>query len=116
VARGHPADLAAAGKLLSAAAGQVPGLGMNRLEASIAALTATLPGPGPDVLTRREREVAELVAKGLTNREIANQLSLSERTAQNHVQHILVKLGLPNRSQVAVWVDRSKRKMSSTPE
>ncbi len=55
-------------------------------------------------LTRREREVAALVAQGLTNREIASRLFLSERTAQNHVQHILDKLDLPNRSQIAVWV------------
>jgi DNA-binding NarL/FixJ family response regulator len=55
-------------------------------------------------LTRRELEVADLVAQGLTNREIASRLFLSERTAQNHVQHILDKLDLPNRSQVAVWV------------
>lgn len=43
-------------------------------------------------LTPREREVAKLVAQGLTNREIAARLYLSERTAQNHVQHILTKL------------------------
>jgi DNA-binding NarL/FixJ family response regulator len=55
-------------------------------------------------LTRRELEVADLVAQGLTNREIASRLFVSERTAQNHVQHILDKLDLPNRSQIAVWV------------
>ena len=55
-------------------------------------------------LTPREREVAELVAQGLTNRQIAARLCLSERTAQNHVQHILTKLRLPNRSQIAVWI------------
>ncbi|MDQ3784136.1 MAG: LuxR C-terminal-related transcriptional regulator [Actinomycetota bacterium] len=59
-------------------------------------------------MTRREREVAELVAKGLTNREIAEHLFLSERTAQNHVQHILTKLDLSNRSQIAVWVTKSE--------
>ena len=55
-------------------------------------------------LTPREREVAVLVAQGLTNRQIAARLYLSERTAQNHVQHILTKLDLPNRGQIAVWV------------
>ena len=55
-------------------------------------------------LTPREREVAALVGEGLTNRQIAARLYLSERTAQNHVQHILTKLGLPNRGQIAVWV------------
>ena len=44
----------------------------------------------------------------MTNREIARRLVLSERTAQNHVQHILTKLGLANRSQVAVWVNSRK--------
>ncbi|MDQ3531998.1 MAG: LuxR C-terminal-related transcriptional regulator [Actinomycetota bacterium] len=62
-------------------------------------------------MTRREREVAELVAKGLTNREIAEHLFLSERTAQNHVQHILTKLDLSNRSQIAVWVTKSEMSM-----
>jgi len=55
-------------------------------------------------LTPREREVAVLVGEGLTNRQIAARLYLSERTAQNHVQHILTKLDLRNRGQIAVWV------------
>jgi DNA-binding CsgD family transcriptional regulator len=57
-------------------------------------------------LTPTEREVAELVAQGLTNRQIAARLYLSERTAQNHLQHILTltKLDLSNRSQIAVWI------------
>ncbi|MDQ3462512.1 MAG: LuxR C-terminal-related transcriptional regulator [Actinomycetota bacterium] len=59
-------------------------------------------------LTRRELDVAGLVGKGLTNREIAEQLYLSERTAQNHVQHILTKLALSNRSQIAVWMTGQK--------
>ena len=58
------------------------------------------------MLTRREREVAELIAEGLTNREIAERLYLSERTAQNHVHHILTKLDLTNRSQIVVWSNR----------
>jgi len=40
----------------------------------------------------------------MTNREIAQRLYLSERTAQNHVQHILTKLGLSNRSEIVVWI------------
>ncbi|TCC29182.1 LuxR family transcriptional regulator [Kribbella sindirgiensis] len=63
---------------------------------------ATPTGP----LSQREREVADLVAKGLSNREIAAALVISERTAQNHVQHILTKLGFANRAQVAAWVSR----------
>jgi DNA-binding NarL/FixJ family response regulator len=64
-----------------------------------AAAVAVDPGP----LSPRELEVAALVADGRTNREIAARLYLSERTAQNHVQHILTKLGLANRTQVAGW-------------
>ncbi len=55
-------------------------------------------------LSPREREVAQLVAQGMTNREIAEALVLSERTAENHVQHILTKLGFTRRSQIAAWV------------
>ncbi|TDX02564.1 regulatory LuxR family protein [Kribbella sp. VKM Ac-2566] len=62
--------------------------------------------PPTDPLSQREREVAGLVAKGLSNREIAGALVISERTAQNHVQHILTKLGFANRAQVAAWVSK----------
>ena len=61
-------------------------------------------------LSGREVEVAGLVADGLTNRQIAERLYLSERTAQNHVQHILVKLGFTNRSQIASWVVAHRRR------
>src|ERR1700674_1144723 len=55
-------------------------------------------------LTRREREVAILVAQGLTNREIATRLFISERTAESHVEEIRGKLGFPSRVQIANWV------------
>ena len=54
----------------------------------------------PVVLTRREREVAELVGRGLTNRQIASELHLSERTVDKHVANILRKLNLHSRAQV----------------
>ena len=54
-------------------------------------------------LTRREREVAALLARGLSNREIAEALVIGERTAEMHVSNILGKLGLASRTQVAVW-------------
>src|SRR5260370_9622908 len=54
-------------------------------------------------LTRREREVASLVAQGLTNREIAKKLFISERTAEYHVEQIRNKLGFHARSQIAAW-------------
>lgn len=55
-------------------------------------------------LTRRESEIAELVAEGLTNREIAERLVMARRTAEGHVTHILGKLSLTSRAQLAGWV------------
>ncbi|WP_242676757.1 LuxR C-terminal-related transcriptional regulator [Rhodococcus sp. ABRD24] len=55
-------------------------------------------------LTRRERQVAELVARGLTNKEIASELVIAQRTAEGHVEHILSKLGFTSRAQIATWV------------
>jgi predicted ATPase/DNA-binding CsgD family transcriptional regulator len=55
-------------------------------------------------LSRREREVATLVARGLTNRQIAEALTITEGTAINHLTHILNKLGFRSRAQVAAWV------------
>ena len=55
-------------------------------------------------LTPREREVATLVARGMTNREIADALIIGQRTADTHVSNILGKLGFANRSQLAAWV------------
>jgi pimeloyl-ACP methyl ester carboxylesterase/DNA-binding CsgD family transcriptional regulator len=55
-------------------------------------------------LSKRENEVAQLLARGLSNREIAERLFLSERTVDNHVHHILAKLGFDSRVQIATWV------------
>jgi DNA-binding CsgD family transcriptional regulator len=57
----------------------------------------------PDALPRREREVAMLLARGLSNRQIAEALVVSERTAGNYVQRVMNRLGLENRVQVAAW-------------
>jgi non-specific serine/threonine protein kinase len=59
-----------------------------------------VPKQGKLPLTPREHEVALLVAKGLSNRDIASQLVISQRTAETHVEHILTKLGFNSRSQV----------------
>ncbi|WP_020415698.1 LuxR C-terminal-related transcriptional regulator [Amycolatopsis sp. ATCC 39116] len=62
------------------------------------------PERGKSPLTRRERQVADLVAEGLTNREIAETLVVSQRTAESHVENILNKLGYHSRTQIAAWV------------
>jgi DNA-binding CsgD family transcriptional regulator len=67
--------------------------------------TATAPphGDGTVRLTRRETEVAQLVAEGLANQQIADRLVIARRTAEGHVERILGKLGFSNRSQIAAW-------------
>ncbi|WP_246493432.1 ATP-binding protein [Crossiella cryophila] len=55
-------------------------------------------------LTKREQQVAELVAQGLTNREIAARLVVAPRTAETHVDHVLAKLGFTSRTQIASWI------------
>jgi predicted ATPase/DNA-binding CsgD family transcriptional regulator len=54
-------------------------------------------------LTRREHGVAALISQGLSNKDIAAALVISQRTAESHVEHILTKLGFANRAQVAAW-------------
>jgi non-specific serine/threonine protein kinase len=55
-----------------------------------------------------QREVAVLITRGLTNRQIATELFISERTADTHVQNILNKLGFSSRAQVAAWAAREE--------
>jgi DNA-binding NarL/FixJ family response regulator len=75
----------------------------RRLIEEFAARPATPPAPpGLDELTPREHEVLELVARGLSNAEIAAQLVVSEATVKTHVTRVLSKLGLRDRVQVAV--------------
>jgi predicted ATPase/DNA-binding CsgD family transcriptional regulator len=57
-------------------------------------------GHDNSTLTRREREVASLVAQGMSNKEIAAQLVISQRAAETHVEHILTKLGFTSRTQI----------------
>jgi ATP/maltotriose-dependent transcriptional regulator MalT len=111
VARDGPGDAKRAHDLATAAGRRADLLGMSPLVRLAGDVCAGTAAPAPSPLTKREREVARLVADGFTNRAIATRLVLSERTAANHVQHILTKLGLENRSQIASWV--STRDMSS---
>ncbi len=83
------------------------------LEQAIEAVAATFPpskeatrparGKAAALLTRREQEVAALIAQGLSNREIAARLVITERTAESHVQHILEKLEVNSRGRIAAW-------------
>ena len=66
-------------------------------------LQMAIDGLAKPALSRREREVAALVADGLTNREIAQRLFLSERTVDAHLEHIREKLAVNSRAQVAAW-------------
>jgi non-specific serine/threonine protein kinase len=66
------------------------------------------------VLTRREREIADLVADGLSNKEIATKLVISRRTAEGHVEHILGKLEFTSRAQIATWVAEHRDSSAAT--
>jgi DNA-binding CsgD family transcriptional regulator len=81
------------------------GRGMS-LEASLrfALNEETQVATSSDPLTKRERQIAELIADGRSNRQIATKLVVSQRTVDGHVEHIFVKLGFNSRSQVAAWV------------
>jgi DNA-binding NarL/FixJ family response regulator len=57
----------------------------------------------PAALSPREREVVVLVARGLSNRQAADELSISPSTVERHVANILVKLGFHSRAQIAAW-------------
>jgi predicted ATPase/DNA-binding CsgD family transcriptional regulator len=96
-----------AGRRLDRPAAVAFGLGRHAADT-----VPTLARPDASVLSPREREVAALVAEGLTDREIALRLVISQRTAESHVQHILAKLAFRKRTQIATWVTR---RATSTP-
>lgn len=79
-------------------------LAVAKGEAPAALPAGAAPGTEVKALTRREREIADLVADGLGNREIAERLFLSKRTVDSHLEHIFTKLGFSSRTQVANWV------------
>ncbi|MGY1659862.1 ATP-binding protein, partial [Geodermatophilus sp. SYSU D00705] len=90
------------------AAGYADGSALDRAGAVALALGETPvtepAGPSPSgPLTRRQLEVAGLVAQGLTDREIAARLVISPRTAESHVEQILTRLGFRSRAEIAAW-------------
>ena len=109
--RSSDEDRRRAAKLVEAAAECSRREGWPALAARAEELTQTLQRDErtalPGGLTRREVEVARLVAQGRSNREMAEQFVLSERTIETHVQHILTKLGFTSRSEIAAWAVRA---------
>ena len=88
------------------AAARAQGQRMSLPEVAVYALDTEADPRGDDPLkplTQREREVARLAARGLTNREIAKALVVAEGTARVHVEHVLAKLDLHSRAQLAAW-------------
>lgn len=103
-------DAGGARALAASAGARAARLAMAPWVRRAAAVSAAVGDPAAGPLSPREREVAELVAQGMTNRSIAEALFVSVRTAQTHVQHILTKLGFSNRSQIASWVASQRTK------
>jgi len=100
--KGH--DRAAAAREIERAATAASRLGMLPLERRTSRLAHELDRTASGGrLSPREFEVAALVAEGLSNQGIAQRLHLSSRTAENHVQHIMQKLGFDSRAQIAAW-------------
>lgn len=79
----------------------------NVAQQTMTRLTTLSQAPGEE-LTEREREVLTYVARGYTNKQIAETLSMSEKTARNHVSHILEKLGFSRRSEAAAFAVEHK--------
>lgn len=104
--------VAAAEAAFAAEAGSVwkEGLRLTPDEAITLAFGTRRPrGASFGPLTGREREIAALVAEGLSNREISTRLHVSVRTVESHVRHVLTKVGLVNRTQLATWMrDRTQ--------
>ena len=106
LARGKAGDGALADELLAEAARLAERIGMPTLRARVAELGPMPPAtatPPPDGLSPREVEILRLVARGLSNREIGLELSISEHTAANHIRSILRKTGCANRTEAATY-------------
>lgn len=108
-------DATEASALAAVASAEAARMGMAPLLRWSLELAATLDGSRGGPLTRREREIADLVAKGLTNRQIAAVTHISERTVETHVAHCLAKLGVHSRARLASWVTADTYQKSVLP-
>jgi predicted ATPase/DNA-binding CsgD family transcriptional regulator len=97
-----------AGRQLTVDQAFAEALGERADAAAPASAAAARTDDGPARLTRRESEIAELIAQGLSNKQIAAKLVIAPRTAEAHVEHILTKLGFTARTQIAAWVSEHR--------
>jgi DNA-binding NarL/FixJ family response regulator len=86
----------------------------ERVAAAASTTTEPRPAQPSGLLTPREREVAALVARGNSNRQIGAALVITERTVAAHIEHILNKLGFTSRTQIGVWA-AEHRLVASSP-
>jgi two-component system, NarL family, response regulator LiaR len=100
----QPQELARAVRVAHAGEALLDPVVAARLVESLATSEAAQP---LDRLTRREREVLELIGRGFPNKRIARRLDLSEKTVKTHVGHVLAKLGVTDRTQAAVFAVRA---------
>ncbi|MFZ0163173.1 MAG: LuxR C-terminal-related transcriptional regulator, partial [Trebonia sp.] len=105
VAAGVAGDLPDARALVTEAAAEFRRLDLPGPLASADALLTRIDAAASaaNPLSRRESEVASLIALAMSNRQIAEQLVLSERTVETHVRSILAKLGYSTRTEIATW-------------
>jgi DNA-binding CsgD family transcriptional regulator len=109
VAKGNPADLPTARALAAEAAAEFRRIGLPGPLAAAGTLLTRIDSAAraASPLSPRETEVASLIARAMTNRQIAERLVLSERTVETHVRSILAKLGYTTRTEIATWSLRS---------
>jgi len=107
-ARGHAEE---AVRLLA----RWPGWRRTEADALLRRLGGGQAANGPRALTPREREVAALLAEGLSNADLARRLYISPKTASVHVSNILTKLGMSSRTEIAAWATREGLRIPSPP-
>lgn len=111
LAKANPGDLPAARALATEAAAESRRLDLPGPLATADGLLAEIDAAARAAcpLSPREAEIATLIASAMSNRQIAQQLVLSERTVETHVRSILAKLGFSSRTEIATWSLRTTR-------